>query len=277
MIVIATDSTACLTKQEARQLGVIYVPMTYTVAGNTYTEHFVEDNGNYESLIAGTQELHTSQPAIGCYERTFSTLRRSGFEVLCLTISSRLSGTYSNASLCARNMGEDSSIKVVDTRTTAIGIAFLVREARRLIQSGYSLSETADAITKMRGHVKTLFSVSDMTPLRRSGRLGPVRQSVGTILNIRPLLTWKDGAVIACGAARGRSDQLKSLLKAVPETAEEIAVQYISEEEAAKQLVDQIEKKCGVHVTLRKLGPVLGIHLGLDILGAMWFDPASKD
>ena len=50
MIVIATDSTACLTKQEARQLGVIYVPMTYTVAGNTYTEHFVEDNGNYESL-----------------------------------------------------------------------------------------------------------------------------------------------------------------------------------------------------------------------------------
>ncbi|MBQ3108294.1 MAG: DegV family protein [Clostridia bacterium] len=275
MIVIATDSTACLTKQEARMLGVIYVPMTYTVDGNTYTEHFSEDNGAYDTLIAGTEDLHTSQPAIGTYQHTFSALRRAGFEVLCLTISSRLSGTYNNASVCAAEL-DPENIRVVDTRTTAFGIAFLVREARRLIQSGYSLDETADAITQLRDQVKTLFSVGDMAPLRRSGRLGPVRQSIGTMLNIRPLLTVKDGTVVACGVARGRNDQLKSVIRAVPENAEEIMVQYIREEAAAKELATRLSEKCGKEVSLRKLGPVLGIHLGLDILGAIWLEPDKE-
>ena len=274
MIVIVTDSTACITKQEAQHLGVIYAPMTYTIDGKAFTEHFAEDNGAFAALIREAKELHTSHPAIDCYEHTFSALRRSGFEVLCLTISSRLSGTFSNASLCAKEIGPEG-IRVVDTRTTAIGLGFLAQEARRLIQSGYGLEETAQAITRMRGQVKTLFSVGDMTPLRRSGRLGPVRQSVGAILNIRPLLTCRDGAVVACGAARGRNDQLRSLLRAVPENAREIAVQFIEEEEAAKQLAKQLEEKCATPVTLRRLGPVLGIHLGLDILGVMWLSPPN--
>ena len=271
MIVIVTDSTACITKQEARQLGAVYVPMSYTVAGHMYTEKFSGDNGNFASLIASTNDLHTSQPPLGRYEHTFSRLRHAGFEVLCLTISSRLSGTYSNALLCAKGM---DGVRVVDTRTTAIGLAFLVREARRMITSeGLGLEETARAIEAMRGNVKTLFSVADMAPLRRSGRLGPVRQSVGTILNLRPLLTCRDGAVVACGTARGKTEAMRSLVDAVPAAAQDLAVQYISEEDAARRVAQQLELKCGTEVTLRKLGPVLGIHLGLSILGAMWFDP----
>lgn len=275
MIVIATDSTACITKQEARMLGIIYVPMTYTVDGATHTEHFVEDNGAFDTLIAGTENLHTSQPAIGSYQHTFSALRRAGFDVLCLTISSRLSGTCSNASLCAEEL-DPEHIRVVDTRTTAFGIAFLAREARRLIQSGYDLDETAAAVTELRGQVKTMFSVSDMTPLRRSGRLGPVRQSIGTMLNIRPLLTVKDGIVTACGVARGRNEQLRNIVKAVPENAEEVMVQYIREEDAARELAARLAEKCGREVSMRRLGPVLGIHLGLDIVGAIWLAPKKE-
>ncbi len=124
MIVIATDSSACLTKQEAHQLGVIYVPMTYTLCGKTYTERFIGANGDFVPLLESEPNPHTSQPAVGRYLRTFKALRKAGFEVLCLTISSRLSGTFSNASACAHDLGSDG-IRVVDTRTTAIGLAFL--------------------------------------------------------------------------------------------------------------------------------------------------------
>jgi DegV family protein with EDD domain len=272
MIVIATDSTASLTKQEARQLGVIYIPMTYTVNGVQYTEKYEGDNGDFAALIESTQDLHTSQAAVGVYERTFRALRRAGFEVLCLTISSRLSGTYANATACAR---EIPGVRVVDTRTTAIGLAFLVYEARRMIQRGLSLEETAQQIADMRDCVKTMFTVEDMRPLRRSGRLGPVRQSVGTILNIRPLLTCRDGAVVACGAVRGQMEQLRSLAAAVPAHAGPIAVQYIRQREAALDLARRIQTRCDKPVTLRKLGPVLGIHLGADVLGAMWFEPKN--
>ncbi len=274
MIVIATDSSACLTKRNAHDLGVIYVPMTYTLCGKTYTESFIGANGDFVPLLEAEPNPHTSQPAIGRYFRTFKALRKAGFEVLCLTISSRLSGTFSNATACAHDLGDDG-IRVVDTRTTAIGLAFLVREARRLIEAGATLDEAAGAIAAMRGRVKTVFSVSDMAPLRRSGRLGPVRQSVSAILNIRPLLTCRDGAVVACGITHGPNDQLRQLARAVPENALEVAVQYIAESESARDLAGMICDRRGGEVMMRKLGPVLGIHLGLTVLGVMWFEPEA--
>lgn len=271
MIVIVTDSVACITKLEARQLGAVCVPMTYTIDGRTYPEGFADDNGDYEALIAGARDAITSQPASASYERVFRRLRHAGFEVLCLTISSRLSGAYVNAVRCANEIGE--GIRVVDTRSCAIGIACLADKARSFISAGMGLEDAAREIESIRDKVKTLFSVKDMGPLRRSGRLGPVRQSVGTILNLQPLLTCVDGAVVACGTARGANETMKRLCGAVPAAAPDIAVQYISETGAAERLAADLREKCGDRVTFRKLGPVLGIHLGLTILGVMWFDP----
>ena len=151
-----------------------------------------------------------------------------------------------------------------------------MREARRLIDAGATLSEAAAEIVRIRDRVKTVFSVSDMTPLRRSGRLGPVRQSVSAILNIRPLLTCRDGAVVACGVTHGSNDQLRQLARAVPEHAEEVAVQYIAEQERARELAGMICEQRGGEVMMRKLGPVLAIHLGTTVLGVMWFEPQSQ-
>ncbi|MDL2218401.1 DegV family protein [Christensenellaceae bacterium OttesenSCG-928-M15] len=271
MIVIVIDSTACMTREEARKLGVVCVPMTYTLDGTAYTERFVDANGNYDRLIENARDQKTSQASIDAYYKLFRGLLDANYEVLCLTISSRLSGTYSNASVCARELGEDR-IKVVDTATTAGGMLIMTKEARRLVDSGLTLFQAAQALTNMRTQVKTLFSVKDMGPLRRSGRLGPVRQSVGTILNLRPLLTCKDGAVEACGTARGRTEQLQRLIDAVPEDAEDIIVHYIQSEQDAKMILDRLMDKCKNPVLLRKVGPVLGIHLGLDVLSTMWRD-----
>ena len=226
MIVIVTDSTACLNRQEAQRLGVTHVPMTYTLDGSTHREHFVEENANYVARIEGAKTLATSQPPIAAYLKTFTELTQQGHQVLCLSISSRLSGTFSNEVSCAREIG-GGNIRVVDTLTTAGGLYILVRAARELIDAGYSLMETAERIEQMRDSVKTLFSVGDMEPLRRSGRLGPVRQSVCTVLNVRPLLTCREGAVVACGMVRGKNEQLRALSSAVPAGARNVVVQYI--------------------------------------------------
>ena len=113
----------------------------------------------------------------------------------------------------------------MDTLTTAGGLYIMVRAARQFLDAGYSLSEPAETLEQMRGKVKTLFSVGDMEPLRRSGRLGPVRQSVCTVLNVRPLLTCRDGAVMACGLVRGKSEQIRALAQAVPTGARGVVVQ----------------------------------------------------
>ncbi|MEZ4358475.1 MAG: DegV family protein [Eubacteriales bacterium] len=275
MIVIVTDSSACITRQEARKLGVVCVPMTYTVAGTMYTERFVNENGNYTELIAGTKELHTSQSSAATFLRIFSGLRNLSHEILCLNISSRLSGTFGNASMCARELGGEG-IRVIDTQSSAGGILIMIKEARRLIDLGYSLDQVAKAMMHMRDRVRVVFSVADMMPLRRSGRLGPVRQSIGTILNLRPLFTCKEGAVVTCGVARGRNEQRLSLIKSVPADAEEIMVQYACERKEAESIAKALEEKCSKPVQLRQIGPVLGIHLGLDVIGTIWLEANSR-
>ena len=143
MIVIVTDSTACLNRQEAERLGVTHVPMTYTVDGVTHREHCVEENGDYIARIEGAKTFATSQPPIDAYLKTFAELRQAGHQVLCLSISSRLSGTYANEVVCAREVGSED-IRVVDTLTTAGGLYIMVRAARQFLDAGYSLSETAE-------------------------------------------------------------------------------------------------------------------------------------
>ena len=103
----------------------------------------------------------------------------------------------------------------------------------------------------MRSSVKTLFTVEDMEPLRRSGRLGPVRQSVCTVLNVRPLLTCREGAVVSCGMVRGHNEQLRALDQAVPENAGCIVVQYIRNLNGARQLQHRLESRLNKAVLLR--------------------------
>ena len=84
MIVIVTDSTACLNRQEAQKLGVTHVPMTYTLDGSTHREHFVEENADYIERIQSAKTLATSQPPIAAYIKTFAELTQAGHQVLCL-------------------------------------------------------------------------------------------------------------------------------------------------------------------------------------------------
>ena len=91
--------------------------------------------------------------------------------MLCLSISSRLSGAYFRELSCAREYA--GSVRVVDTLTTAGGLYLLVRAARDLLDAGYSLEETACMVEQLRPAVQTRFSVGDMEPLRRSGPSAP--------------------------------------------------------------------------------------------------------
>ncbi len=271
MIVIVTDSTSYLTKQEANELGVLYIPMGYTLDGVSRPESYVDLLPEVEKEMYHTSDVSTSQPGMGLIISRFAKLRASHCEVLCLTISSRLSGTHNNAMVCARELGENG-IAVVDTHTTAGAIYVMIKEARRLIDSGLSLGEVVEELTKFRDKVHTYFSVKDLTPLRRSGRLGFVRQSIGTILNQRPILTTKDGSVVCKDVVRGTSEQLKKLVSYVPESAKEVYVQCLYERELAQRLKTMLEQKCGCEVLIREIGPVLGIHLGHDVISTMWVE-----
>ncbi|MBE0601932.1 MAG: DegV family protein [Firmicutes bacterium] len=274
MIAILVDSAAGISRQEAEELGAHSVPMTYTFGQKQYAEHYLGENGRFEPYIASDSlERKTSQASLDAFISAYEQQMAKGRQVLCITISSRLSGTYDNAVLAAKEVNADE-IKVLDSRNCAGGVYFLIVRAKQLIEEGKTLSEMLDILIEERKLIHNVFTVNDMANLRKSGRLGVVRQSVSTILNLRPILYLQQGSIYSDGTARGSQDQMKKLVDAVPLGVKYVVLHSHFDNPNQAQLQNMLRAKLGNDITVRvvSLGPVLSIHLGLTYLGVCWMD-----
>ncbi|NLV58323.1 MAG: DegV family protein [Clostridiales bacterium] len=269
MFTVVTDSSVYMTRQEAETLGVHVLPLLYSVDGISLSEGYAYENGSYHELIAQGKTLHTAQVSPSSFLKAFGELLHMGHSVLCLTMSSRLSGVYSSATMAAREL-DISRIAVVDSLSTAGGLAMLVEKACELSQESRTLSEAADELVRMRERVGIALSVDNMDALRKSGRLGFVRQSVGTVLNLRPILLVRNGAVVSGGVVRGANAQLAELVRNIPAEAKRIIVHYIADQAAAQVLCQMLRPNFTCPISIAEVGPVLAIHLGLNAIGVAW-------
>lgn len=276
MTVIVADSSAYLTRTEAADMGVKIVPMTYSVeGGGLYAEDYVDANGEYEALIAQSiDRMHTSQATMSAFMSAFDDLLAEGHDVLCLTISSRLSGTYANARMAAIEVGSER-IEVVDSLNTGAGLYYLLKRAKKLLDDGMALKDVSMWLREERAYIKTVFSVDDMLPLRKSGRLGGVRLSVSTILNIKPMLKCENGSIISAGMARGKHEQTRFFLKQIGDFRGDMIVQSFLADTQAGVVIDQVGR-LGCSVAYRRVGPVLGIHLGRGSIGVTWSEKPEE-
>lgn len=271
MIAIVTDSTVCVPRREADALGLSVVPNTYIVNGRAYSEGYSDENGDFERRVLALKgQGKTSQASVFAFAAAFERLRRAGYEVLCIVLSSRLSGAYSSASIAAREV-EPEKIAVVDSLTTAGGLLLLAKAARSLIDKGLSLRQTEERLLELRARVGLVFSVDDMAALRKSGRLGLVPQSIGTVLNLRPILVFANGAVVARSPVRGAAGRVRALVDSIPGDAAEVIVHHMGEAAGAEPLLSAVKKRFPSQKTaLYRLGPVLGVHLGSNTFGVAW-------
>ena len=171
MIAIVTDSSAGISREDAKEWDINIVPMTYSSENKQFFEDYIGKNREeYERLIERDDgDLRTSQSSVRAFHLIFRILLHKGYDILCLCISSRLSGTYNNACMVAKNLDEQR-IRVVDTKATSGGLFLLAREAQRKAQEGMALEELNEYIRAYRKKVHTSFTVKDMGPLRRRGR-----------------------------------------------------------------------------------------------------------
>lgn len=264
MITIVTDSSAYFKKEEADELGVKIVPLNYAVNGKSFVESYGDQNGEFEELLKNGIMLSTSQPNVMAFLSCFENEIKKGNEILCITISSRLSGTFFTAQMAAKQ-NKTQKIAVFDSYFTTGGLYLLIKEARRLIDSGASLDEVVDELPKIRSKIQFAFTVDDIAPLRKSGRIGNVRMSVGTILNQKPILLLNEGIVVFSSIAHGNRDIIKEALKMTSEGAKEFIVNYIGYEQLTTNLYNVLtDAYPDIPVNIRKVGPVMGINLGLN-------------
>lgn len=272
MITIVTDSSSYFKKSEALSLGIKVVPINYSVNGQKYNESFSDQNGDFENLLKGNWNYTTWHPNMAAFLGCFEEELQKNNEILCITISSRLSGAYGTAFMAAKQT-ENKNVVVFDSQFTAGGLYLLVKEARKLIKRGLNLQEILRELPAIRDKISIAFSVDDMAPLRNSGRIGSVRMSIGTFLNIKPILLCKDGAVVSDSIARGNTEAIKKMAQKIKSTTQEVVISYIGDNRLAANLYHVIrENYPNMLISLQKIGPVLGIHLGLKMIAVSYIN-----
>ena len=205
---IIVDSTADLTPEVARQVKI--VPMTILFGDKQYVSGVDIDSKKFYELLVESDVLPTtSQPTPYAFSQVFQEVVDAGDTAVCLTVSSKLSGTYQSASIAAEEF--PGKIFVVDTLTVAIGGGILAEYALQLANSGMEAEELARELLAQRQKVRVLALVDTLEYLKKGGRISSTVAFAGGLLNIKPVISVTDGEVKMMGKARG-SKQGNNLL-----------------------------------------------------------------
>lgn len=202
MVKIITDSTADFTAAEAAELGIDIVHLRTRFGDEEYIDGVdITPHQFYEKLVESDVLPTTSQPSPAEFDAAFASALEEAGEVVAITISSALSGTYQSAVIAAETFGD--RVRVVDSLSASIGEQVIVRRAAQLAAEGLSAAELAGRIEAERGDVCVLALLDTLEYLKRGGRISAAAAFAGGVLAIKPVITLRDGAVVMAGKARG--------------------------------------------------------------------------
>ena len=273
--VIVTDSSADLTAEQVRELGVEVLPLSFTIKGKTY--HNYSDNREMEpkafyKMLREGEMATTAAVNVADYTSLVEPLLDAGKDVLILAFSSGLSATYQSSVMAVEELREkypDRKIYSVDTLCASLGEGLLVWHAARLQKAGKTIEEVRDWTEENKLRLCHWFTVDDLHFLKRGGRVSAATAVVGTMLHIKPVLHVDDeGHLINVGKARGRAASLTALVDHMQETAIDPGSQMVfishgdCRDEAEKVAAD-VKARFGVQeVFISNVGPVIGAHSG---------------
>ena len=197
---IITDSAADLTEENKRRLYAV-VPLSVSFGEEVFADGVTLSKDKFYERLEKSKELpRTSQPSPEAFEKVFRKLQEQGDSAVVITISSGLSGTYQSACLAAQKY---PNVRVVDSQSVSIGTGVLAEYACSCAEKGMELDELARHLTEKREEIGLIAMVDTLKYLRKGGRISGAAAVAGEVLNIKPVITIKDGKVAILGKARG--------------------------------------------------------------------------
>ncbi len=271
---LVTDTSADLPRNYLEQNDIAVMSLAYIIDGNTYGwDNPMDEHEFYEKMRKGSMPT-TSQVNVGDAMELFERLIEENDEILCVSFSSGLSGTYNSAAVAAQNVCEshpDKKIRVVDSKAASLGQGLMVDYALKMQKEGKGLDETADFLEQNFGHFVHVFTVDDLNHLYRGGRVSRATAFVGTLANIKPILHVDDeGHLINIGKVRGRKKSLIELVNLMEQKIGDhvkenrtIFISHGDSPEDARIVADEVKKRFGIDSFLINfVGPTIGAHSG---------------
>lgn len=272
-IAIVTDSTADLPAETARELGITIVPLKVIFGQEVYRDGVEMDTATFYKRLRAGEMATTSQPSPGEFEAAYRELLAKAETIISIHISRDLSGTV-NAAEAARSLLPDADITVIDSRLVARALGLLVQAAARAAREGKSRDEILGLITKLMREIRVFFCVDSLEHLRRGGRIGGAQALLGTILNIKPILTLRDGIIQPFEKVRGHRIALRRLAEIVFQEAGPQPVTCLIVEGDNREAADALTNLLsglppGSMVEVGRVGTVVGAHAGPGVFGVV--------
>lgn len=192
---IVSDSSAYIPQDIVKELEIEILPLTLIWEGKEYQDGVnITPDEFYTRLAVSTSMPKTSQVTVHEYQQLFQRLLDEGYEVLNLGISSGISSSYQSAELALANF-KGKPVEIIDTKLVSMALAFQVITAARAAKSGASLAECKQAALDAYDKIGVYFTVDSLKYLAAGGRINSAKRLLGTALNIKPLLSIRDGKI----------------------------------------------------------------------------------
>ncbi|MDQ2885040.1 MAG: DegV family protein [Chloroflexota bacterium] len=265
---IVTDSTADIPAEEAEAAGVTVVPLTVFFGDDAYLDGVELDNAGFYRKLEASKELPTtSQPSPIKFQEAYTRLIEEGADgILSIHLSSKLSGTYQSAFNASTSLPDDVKkvpIEVIDSLSISVGMSRAILQAAQEARDGLPLDEIKAHVVDQLERTYILAVLDTLEYVRRGGRIGTARAMLGNMLSFKPIISLKEGAVVAVEQPRTRSKAYIRVAQMLGDMAPLEAVSIAeSDEQVGLQLAQALKATYQGEVPRYKLGSALGTHTG---------------
>lgn len=275
---ILTDSTSCMDEDLRKEYGIRILSLSVSFEDESFKETEISNDVFYKKMEEkGIPK--SSQPSIDDMIKEMKAVVSTGDSLLCIFISSKMSGTYSTAHV-AKNMVleeyKDAKIEILDSGDNCMQLGYAAVSAAKAAREGKNLEEVKLAAEENLKKSRFLFVPENLVYLRKGGRIGGAGALIGNILKIIPILTVENGVTTVYGKVRTKKKAVTTMVNKMLQEIEsfgigEITVHHINCYDEAKKLAAEIEGKLNIKPLICDIGPVIGLHVGPGSIGIVYY------
>ncbi len=263
---IVTDSSADLPVQVVQEMGITVVPLYVRFGDKVYRDRVdISEEEFYQRLLRDPVHPSTIQPTPQDFTDVYQKLLPEADGIVSIHISDKLSGTCNSALRGKELIEKGCPIEVIDSQITTIGLGLISMAAAKAANAGGSMEEVVEEVKRAIPNIHLLGLFDTLKYLLLGGRIGKAKALVGSILNVKPLLTLKGGEVVPAGQVRSRSKGIERLFDFVKNASniQDLAIIYNTTSDEAQALGERIDSIFAKErITFATIGPMLGVHSG---------------
>ncbi len=276
MIRILVDTSSDYTVEEIKANGMELAPLHITIGEKDYRDGYDLSKDKFYELLTSNEEFpKTSQPTPQDFVDIFEDVEEKGDELICILLSSKLSGTFQSATL-AKNIVEYDNIHLVDSLGATHMIRIMAGHAQELIEEGKSATEIVAVLEEMKSKIKVLAVVDTLEYLCKGGRVSKATAAIGEMAKVKPMITVTEGEVAVIGKSLGKNKAISNLLKAFEECEADERFPIYSVSTLGTENCEIFEKRftdAGYNFKERvQIGATIGTHVGPGVFGVIFVE-----